>query len=186
MQIQSLLTPERTCGGLDASSKRRALELLAQTIARDIPSLDADDLLRRFLARERLGSTGVGHGIAIPHCRVNLNAAAAIGALITLSQPIEFDAIDGEPVDILFAMLVPEEAHDEHLKNLAALASALTRSEFRERLRTANTNTALYEAAVNWSWLYLCTALVVFKQRLIFTGINGYAISYCERIVWLR
>lgn len=153
MQIQSLLTPERTCSGLDASSKRRALELLAQTIAQDIPGLDADDLLRRFLARERLGSTGVGHGIAIPHCRVSIGAstagANAIGALITLSQPIEFDAIDAEPVDILFAMLVPEEAHDEHLKNLAALASALTRSEFRDRLRAADTNAALYDAAIN-------------------------------------
>jgi PTS system nitrogen regulatory IIA component len=153
MQIQSLLTPERTCSGVDASSKRRALELLAQTIAQDIPGLDADDLLRRFLARERLGSTGVGHGIAIPHCRVSINAGVgntgAIGALITLNQPIEFDAIDAEPVDILFAMLVPEEAHDEHLKNLAALASALTRSEFRNRLRAADTNAALYDAAVN-------------------------------------
>ena len=153
MQIQSLLTPERTCSGLEASSKRRALELLAQTIAQDIPSIDADDLLRRFLARERLGSTGVGHGIAIPHCRISLNAGTsstgAIGALITLSQPIEFDAIDAEPVDILFAMLVPEEAHDQHLKNLAALAGALTRSEYRNRLRAANSNAALYEAAVN-------------------------------------
>jgi PTS system nitrogen regulatory IIA component len=156
MQIQSLLTPERTRSGLEASGKRSALELLAQTIAHDIPGFDADDLLRRFLARERLGSTGVGHGIAIPHCRVSIsadtagaNAANAIGALITLSQPIEFDAIDAEPVDILFAMLVPEEAHDEHLKNLAALASALTRSEFRDRLRSADTNAALYEAAVN-------------------------------------
>lgn len=161
MQIQSLLTPERTCSGLEASSKRHALELLAQTIAQNTPNLDADDLLRRFLARERLGSTGVGHGIAIPHCRVNLhtgegNAAGAgagntdaIGALITLKHPIEFDAIDAEPVDILFAMLVPETAHDEHLKNLAALASALTRSEFRDRLRAADTNAALYNAAIN-------------------------------------
>ncbi len=148
MQIQSLLTPERTRSGLEASGKRSALELLAQTIAQDISGIDADDLLRRFLARERLGSTGIGHGIAIPHCRVSISAGA-IGALITLSQPIEFDAIDAEPVDILFAMLVPEEAHDEHLKNLAALAGALTRSEFRNRLRTADTNAALYNAAVN-------------------------------------
>ncbi len=148
MQIQSLLTPERTRSGLEASGKRSALELLAQTIAQDISGIDADDLLRRFLARERLGSTGIGHGIAIPHCRVSISTGA-IGALITLSQPIEFDAIDAEPVDILFAMLVPEEAHDEHLKNLAALAGALTRSEFRNRLRTADTNAALYNAAVN-------------------------------------
>lgn len=147
MQIESLLTLERTRSGLEAGSKRRALELLAQTIAQDIPNIEADDLLRRFLARERLGSTGVGHGIAIPHCRIN-NSTGAVGALITLSQPVEFDSIDAEPVDILFAMLVPEDAHDEHLKNLAALAGALTRTEFRQRLRTASDNTALYNAAI--------------------------------------
>lgn len=148
MQIESLLIPERTRASLDASGKRNALELLAQTIAQTIPDMDADDLFRRFLARERLGSTGIGHGIAIPHCRVN-SSAGAVGALITLTQPVEFDSIDAEPVDILFAMLVPEEAHDEHLKNLAALAGALTRSEFRHRLRSANDNAALYQAAVS-------------------------------------
>jgi PTS system nitrogen regulatory IIA component len=155
MHIESLLTPERTRSGLEASSKRRALELLAQTIAQDIPDLDSDDLVRQFLARERLGSTGIGHGIAIPHCRIINNSGAAvgaktgaIGALITLTQPVEFDSIDAEPVDILFAMLVPEEAHNEHLQNLAALASALTRSEFRQRLRSASDDAALYNAAV--------------------------------------
>lgn len=150
MQITSLLTPERTCSSLEASSKKCALELLAQIIAQDIPTIDADDLLRRFLARERLGSTGIGHGIAIPHCRIsNTTGVNAIGALITLKHSVEFDSIDSEPVDILFAMLVPEDSHDEHLKNLAALASALTRSEFRQRLRTASDNIALYDAATN-------------------------------------
>lgn len=148
MQIESLLIPERTRASLDASGKRNALELLAQTIAQTIPDMNADDVFRRFLARERLGSTGIGHGIAIPHCRIN-STAGAIGALITLAQPVEFDSIDGEPVDILFAMLVPEEAHDDHLKNLAALAGALTRSEFRHRLRSASDNAALYQAAVS-------------------------------------
>lgn len=148
MQIESLLTAERTRSNLDANGKRGALELLAQTIAQDIPNIDAEDLFRRFLARERLGSTGIGHGIAIPHCRIN-NSTGAVGALITLNEPIEFDSIDAEPVDILFAMLVPEEAHDEHLKNLAALAGALTRSEFRQRLRVATNNSALYQAAIS-------------------------------------
>jgi len=148
MHIELLLTPERTRSGLEASSKRRALELLAQTIAQDVPDLDSDDLVRRFLARERLGSTGIGHGIAIPHCRIN-NSFGAVGALITLTQPVEFDSIDAEPVDILFAMLVREEAHSEHLQNLAALASALTRSEFRQRLRSASDDAALYKAAVS-------------------------------------
>jgi nitrogen PTS system EIIA component len=148
MQIESLLIPERTRARLDASGKRNALELLAQTIAQTIPDMSADDVFRRFLARERLGSTGIGHGIAIPHCRIN-STAGAIGALITLAQPVEFDSIDGEPVDILFAMLVPEEAHDDHLKNLAALAGALTRSEFRHRLRSASDKVALYQAAIS-------------------------------------
>jgi PTS system nitrogen regulatory IIA component len=148
MQIESLLTVERTRSNLDANGKREALELLAQTIAQDIPNIDADDLFRRFLSRERLGSTGIGHGIAIPHCRSD-NSTGAIGALITLTQPIQFDSIDAEPVDILFAMLVPEEAHSEHLKNLAALAGALTRSEFRQRLRAANDSAALYQAAIS-------------------------------------
>lgn len=148
MQIESLLTLERTRSNQTTGSKRGALELLAQIIAQDIPDIDADDLFRRFLARERLGSTGIGHGIAIPHCRIN-SSIGAVGALITLTQPIEFDSIDAEPVDILFAMLVPEEAHDEHLKNLAALAGALTRGEFRQRLRAADDNSALFQAAVS-------------------------------------
>jgi PTS system nitrogen regulatory IIA component len=153
MQIQSLLTPERTCSNLEASSKKNALELLARVIEQDISDLDTDDLVRRFLARERLGSTGVGHGVAIPHCRINQIGTGedkgAIGALITLKYPIEFDSIDNEPVDILFAMLVPEDSHSEHLKNLAALANTLTRSEFRQRLRSASDNTALYDAAIS-------------------------------------
>ena len=151
MQIKSLLTLGRTQCDAEASSKRTALEVLANVISRDIPALDADDLLRRFLARERLGSTGIGHGIAIPHCRISNSESTgtgAIGALITLTQPISFDGIDGEPVDILFAMLVPDDAHDEHLKNLAALASALHNTAFRQRLRDAKDNNTLYDAAV--------------------------------------
>lgn len=147
MQIKSLLTLDRTQCDTEASSKRAALEVLATIIARDIPAIDGDDLLRRFLARERLGSTGIGHGIAVPHCRIS-NCDSAIGALITLTQPIAFDGIDGEPVDILFAMLVPDDAHDDHLKNLAALASALHNNVFRQSLRDAKNNKTLYDAAV--------------------------------------
>ncbi|MBX9704768.1 MAG: PTS sugar transporter subunit IIA [Gammaproteobacteria bacterium] len=149
MQIKSLLTSSRTVCGVEAENKKQALEILANTLAQDIPALDASDLLRRFIARERLGSTGIGHGIAIPHCRVSNHDIGAIGALITLTQPVNFEAIDSQPVDILFAMLVPEEAHNEHLQNLAALASALNNDQFRQRLRDATSNEALYEAAIH-------------------------------------
>lgn len=147
MQIESLLTVKRTRCSLSATGKRGALELLAKVIAEDLPDLDADDLLRRFQARERLGSTGIGHGIAIPHCRVS-NISDAVGALITLTQPVSYESIDSEPVDILFAMLVPDEAHNTHLQNLAALAGALAKSEFRQQLRDATDDKSLYQAAV--------------------------------------
>jgi nitrogen PTS system EIIA component len=147
MEIQALISPKRTLCGIEGGSKKRALELLANTIAQDVPSIEAEDLFRRLIARERLGSTGIGHGIAIPHCRVE-NCTGTVGALITLSEAIDFDAIDSQPVDILFAMLVPEEAHDEHLQNLAALAGALSNTEFREKLRSATNDQELYQAAI--------------------------------------
>src|SRR5690554_2543053 len=146
MQIQNLITPSRTLCGIEGVSKKRVLEILATTIAQDVPAIDADELFRRLVAREKLGSTGIGHGIAIPHCRID-SCTTILGALITLNQPIEFDAIDSEPVDVLFAMLVPEEAHSEHLQTLAALAGALNDPDFRARLRAADSDAALYAAA---------------------------------------
>lgn len=146
MQIEELLTPGRTLCGIEGVSKKRALEILANTIAQDVPAIDADELFRRLIARERLGSTGIGHGIAIPHCRVE-HCNGTLGALITLKHPIDFDAIDSEPVDILFAMLVPEDAHSEHLQTLAALAAKLSDSAFRARLRTADSDASLFAAA---------------------------------------
>lgn len=147
MNIQTLISPKRTLCGIEGGSKKRALELLANTIAQDVPGIDAEDLFRRLIARERLGSTGIGHGIAIPHCRVE-KCTGTTGALITLAEAVDFDAIDSQPVDILFAMLVPEEAHDEHLQNLAALAGALSNAEFREKLRSATSDQELYQAAI--------------------------------------
>lgn len=147
MDIKSIITPSRTLCGIEGVSKKRALEILANTIAEDCPEIDADDLFRRLIGRERLGSTGIGHGIAIPHCRVS-NCEGTIGALITLKEPIDFDAIDSEPVDVLFAMLVPENAHGEHLQTLASLASMLNDADFRARLRETDSNEALYQVAV--------------------------------------
>ncbi len=150
MNIKSLLTPSRVLCHIEASSKRCALEILANTIAKDIPAIDADALFRRFMARERLGSTGIGYGIAIPHSSVE-ECSDATGALITLTEPVDFDAIDSQPVDILFAMLVPEAAHGAHLQNLAALANAMNNEEFRRQLRDANSDAALYQAATEKS-----------------------------------
>lgn len=148
MQLQTILAPRRTLCGVQGSSKKRILDILARQIAQDIPTLNADDLFRSLVARERLGSTGLGHGIAIPHCRIE-NCTGTVGALIKLSEPIDFDAIDGEPVDIIFALLVPEEACDDHLQTLATLAGMFSDASFRNQLRQAQTDEDLYKLAIN-------------------------------------
>lgn len=147
MHIKQLLTAERTLCGIEGASKKRALEILANTLAGNLPDINADELFRRLVARERLGSTGIGEGIALPHCRLP-HCTAAVGALITLKQPVDFDAIDGKPVDILFAMLVPEQAHSEHLNTLSSLARAFGQDSFRAALRQADSDEALYQAAI--------------------------------------
>ncbi|HEY7886559.1 MAG TPA: PTS IIA-like nitrogen regulatory protein PtsN [Cellvibrionaceae bacterium] len=147
MQISQILAPERTLCRIEGVSKKRVLEILANTIAEHVGDIDADELFRRLIARERLGSTGIGHGIAIPHSRVP-GCTGTLCALITLKDPIEFDAMDGDPVDVLFAILVPDEANDEHLKTLANLAGALNEASFRDALRSADSADELYRTAI--------------------------------------
>lgn len=147
MQIRQILNPTRTLSGAPGTSKKRVLENIAQFICEDKPQLDADELFDALLNRERLGSTGLGHGIAIPHCRFN-HCEEIVGCLITLRQPIDFDAIDGELVDVLFALIVPEQSNDEHLKTLAKLAELFSQEDFCATLRQAKDSDTLYKAAV--------------------------------------
>ena len=148
MQIESLLTSKRTLCHANCSSKKRALEVLAGLIAEGTENINADELFQQLIARERLGSTGIGSGIAIPHCRFKTDGAT-IGALMTLEHPIDFDSVDSRPVDIVFAMLVPEDAESEHLQTLASLAERLQKSQYLQALRTADSEAALYHVAID-------------------------------------
>ena len=147
MPLEKMLSANRIQCGAECTSKKRALEALAELIASSVPTLKAEELFQQLINRERLGSTGIGDGIAIPHCRF-ATGGASICAVMTLKTPIDFDAIDGKPVDIIFAMLVPENADNEHLQNLAALAEALQGNDFAEKLRNADSNNALYSTAL--------------------------------------
>ena len=100
------------------------------------------------MAREKLGSTGFGDGIAIPHCRL-IGCTAPISAVLHLETAVDFDAIDGEPVDLLFVLLVPEEATDEHLELLRQIAGIFEQDDVRERLRNAPDSNALYQTVLN-------------------------------------
>ncbi|MCW2294230.1 PTS system nitrogen regulatory IIA component [Pseudomonas sp. BIGb0408] len=117
-------------------------------IARDLPDLDGQTIYESLIAREKLGSTGFGNGIAIPHCRLP-GCSSPISALLKLDAAVDFDAIDGAPVDLLFVLLVPEAATDEHLELLRQIASMFDREDVRERLRQAQDSQSLYQTVVN-------------------------------------
>lgn len=149
MHIQELITPARVASGIETTSKKRALEQLSRLLAEDLPNLSADEIFDTFIGRERLGSTGLGHGIAIPHGRMS-GLREPVGAFVQLASPIDFDALDRRPVDLLFALLVPEEASDAHLQLLAQLARMFSDAEFSRRLRSSRSNAELYEMLQHW------------------------------------
>ncbi len=148
IRLAHILTPERSQVNVPGGSKKRVLEYIAHLIASDLPEIDEDVLFESLVAREKLGSTGFGNGIAIPHCRL-IGCNAPISAVLHLETAVDFDAIDGEPVDLLFVLLVPEEATDEHLELLRQIASIFEQDDVRERLRNAPDSTALYQAVVD-------------------------------------
>lgn len=144
MPLDKMLSANRVHCQAQCTSKKRVLETLADLFSSSVPGCNADELFQHFVNRERLGSTGIGNGVAIPHCRFNSTKAAAC-AVITLIEPIDFDAVDGNPVDIFFAMLVPDDADNAHLQNLAQLAETLQHGDYLAKLRNAESNSLLFE-----------------------------------------
>ncbi|RJG11900.1 PTS IIA-like nitrogen-regulatory protein PtsN [Pseudomonas cavernicola] len=148
IRLENILTPGRSLVNVPGGSKKRVLEQIANLVARELPDLDGQDIFESLVAREKLGSTGFGNGIAIPHCRLP-GCVSPISALLRLDAPVDFDAIDGAPVDLLFVLLVPEAATDEHLELLRQIASMLDRSDVREQLRHAQNSDRLYQVVVD-------------------------------------
>ncbi|MDB6051364.1 MAG: ptsN1 [Pseudomonas sp.] len=148
IRLENILTPGRSIVNVPGGSKTKALEQVAHLIGREVPDLNSGEIYEKLIAREKLGSTGFGNGIAIPHCRLT-GCNDPISALIHLDAPIDYDAIDGAPVDLLFVLLVPEAATDAHLALLRQIASMLDRKEVRDRLRGAKSNEALYQVVLD-------------------------------------
>jgi PTS system nitrogen regulatory IIA component len=144
--IKEILTPARTLSHAPGASKKRVFEAIARVISEDQPLLKYEEVFAQLIGREKLGSTGLGRGIAIPHCRID-DCPQPLGTLLTLDTPIDFDAPDDQPVDLLFALLVPGEAHQQHLDILAGLAGLLSDQAFCEQLRAAPSDTSLFELA---------------------------------------
>lgn len=138
-----LLVEHRVLGGAVLSSKKRLLETLAELLVGEQPQLSRELVFDRLLERERLGSTGLGHGVALPHARV-AEVTDSIGAFVQIREPVPFDAIDDRPVDLAFALLVPEAANESHLRLLADLAALFNQESLRQRLRAAQSAESLF------------------------------------------
>ena len=144
MLISDLLSPERIRFDIHSSSKKRLLELISKELARNSDSLSEREVFESLCARERLGSTGLGKGVAIPHGRVK-GSETVEASFIRLKKPLPFDAIDGEPVDLLFAMTVPEQCNEDHLKLLAQIADLFSDPELLAKLRKAENSGSLLQ-----------------------------------------
>ena len=147
-RLASILPPAQVLVSVDVTSKKRAFEeagLLFESLHGLSRALITDSLF----ARERLGSTGLGHGVAIPHGRIK-GLTAPMAALFQLASPIGFDAPDEQPVSLLIFLLVPEAATQKHLEILSEIAELLSDSQLRERLKSCNDAQQLHGMIANW------------------------------------
>jgi nitrogen PTS system EIIA component len=147
MEIAEILDLDRIEVDADIASKKSVLEKLAAMLSSADPSLNTKVVFDSLLARERLGTTGLGDGIAIPHGRVASNGIS-IGAFLRTGHPVDFDAVDNAPVDLFFALCVPEEATDEHLALLSALAGIFSDPEFVRSLREISSAAEVYRRLI--------------------------------------
>ena len=144
IDFHEILAPACTRIGVVAQSKKTALEEASERIAAHMPSMEPRRLLEGLLARERLGSTGLGEGVAIPHCR-SAQCAAPVAAFLATDRGIDFDAPDDAPVDLLFVLAVPVNEHRQHLEILGALARVFDDPGNLAALRAARSHQALFD-----------------------------------------
>ena len=149
MNISDIISPDHIVSAATPASKKKALEEISEIFAGHDLVISPSDVFDSLLARERLGSTGIGHGVAIPHGRV-ANAERSVGAFMQLQDGIDFDAIDGQPVKLLFGLLVPEESTDEHLEILAMLAEMFNDEEHCQKLNKAGSSNEIYKLLTEW------------------------------------
>ena len=142
MNIGDLIDRSAIALRVSAANKRQTLAVIAEIAARNF-GLDGGDILDALTEREMAGSTGVGHGVAVPHARLD-GMERMRGVFVRLEHPVEFDAVDDQPVDLLFALFAPKDAGAEHLRALARVSRLLRQAEVRERLRQARTADAIH------------------------------------------
>jgi PTS system nitrogen regulatory IIA component len=149
MHLIDLLAPSRVVAGASATSKKKLLDVLSGLLADGAGAPLERQVFDSLCGRERLGSTGLGQGVAIPHGRT-AGLPSAVGAFVRLDEPLDFSAIDGRPVDLVFALAVPEHFTNQHLLLLSQLAEMFSDAGFTQQLREAPDSAALYRLLSDW------------------------------------
>jgi nitrogen PTS system EIIA component len=157
MNLDTLISSNAVISNHDIKSKKRALELLAEQLATEATrvnkpldeDIDALDIFQLLTEREKLGSTGMGHGVALPHARTSLTEHA-VGAFLRLDEGIDFDSPDNQKTDLIFALMVPEHYTDEHLKILAYLATLFNNANFCKEIRESADTAEIYDHLLHW------------------------------------
>lgn len=150
MLLEQIIKPDSVLCNAQARSKKHCLEILSELLVRPVPEISSEDIFERLVERERLGCTSLDHGVAFPHCRV-VGLDATIAALIRLSEPVDFDSPDGELVDLVFGLMVPEKINESHQANIRSIADLLGDQILRQKMRDATTSNELYDSLIDSS-----------------------------------
>ncbi len=143
MTISALLSPQRIYLDTEITSKKKLLELIANVVA-DQTRLPESSIYNNLLNRERLGSTGLGQGFAVPHARLE-NLDQTMACFFRLKDAVNFEAPDNQPVDLVFTIVIPEEATEEHLMILSSLARIFSSADVCNAIRTAGSREEIAE-----------------------------------------
>lgn len=152
MLLEDIIKPDGVLCNATARSKKHCLEILSELLVRSSPDIASEDIFGCLNERERLGCTGLDRGAAFPHCRAK-GVETSNAALIKLVEPVDFDAADGEPVDLVFGMMVPTELDDDDYADIKMISRVLADEGLRARLREMNTSSDLYDALLDGSRL---------------------------------
>jgi PTS system nitrogen regulatory IIA component len=149
MKLSEILNADRVVAGAPLGSKKKVLEELSKLLAAG-GKLPTEDVFNSLIGREKLGSTGLGHGVAIPHGRM-AGVTQSIGAFMRLKHGVDYDAHDGQAVDLVFGLLVPQSATEEHLKHLAAIAEMFSNEAFCAKLRDTADDKAVFKLITHYT-----------------------------------
>ncbi len=147
MILEQLISPGSVLCNVHARSKKHSLEILSELLAKPNPDIAHEEIFAKLIERERLGCTSLDKGIAFPHCRIS-GVQASCGALMKLSEAVDFDSPDGVSVALIFGLILPKELTDSHYGDIDMITGFLTNETLAAKLRSANSSSELYDALI--------------------------------------